>query len=247
VVRFPPALLFAFTLTAGDGVITSLHSPGDAQPTASPDSAFWKEAPPVFADRSGMGDLTPGHRTEIRSRWTNKYLYFLFICPYEQLHLKPNPVTSSETNNLWEWDVAEVFIGADPANIRRYKEFEVSPQGEWVDLDINLDKPPIQQGWVWNSGFDSKARIDQDKKIWYAEMRIPFSAIDPGAPSPASKYRVNFYRIQGPPSSRRSIAWQATGKRSYHVPESFGTLQLSPPGSGSLPAVGSPGAPAAKE
>ena len=43
-----------------------------------------------------------------------------------------------ETNELWNWDVAEVFIGSDFKNIRRYKEFEVSPQAEWVDLDINL-------------------------------------------------------------------------------------------------------------
>jgi hypothetical protein len=34
------------------------------------------------------------------------------------------------------------FIGDDFKNIRRYKEFEVSPQGEWVDLDVNLDNPP---------------------------------------------------------------------------------------------------------
>ena len=46
-----------------------------------------------------------------------------------------------ETNELWNWDVAEVFIGSDFKNIRRYKEFEVSPQAEWVDLDVNLDAP----------------------------------------------------------------------------------------------------------
>ena len=46
-----------------------------------------------------------------------------------------------ETNELWNWDVAEVFIGSDFKNIRRYREFEVSPQAEWVDLDLNLDAP----------------------------------------------------------------------------------------------------------
>ena len=233
--RLAIALLLPLALAAGDGVITSMHSPKDAPLTATPDSMFWKGAPPVYAERSGMGEITPGHRTEIRSRWTDKYLYFLFISPYEQLNLKPNPTTTEETNNLWDWDVAEVFIGADPANIRRYKEFEVSPQGEWVDLDIDLDKPPIQQGWKWNSGFESKARIDPERQIWYTEMRIPWAAIDSRRPTPASTYRINFYRIQGPPPNRKSIAWQPTGKRSYHVPESFGTLRLSPPASTQLP------------
>jgi hypothetical protein len=226
-VRLVFSLLFVLPLIAGDGVVTSLYSRAEADLTASPDSAFWKAVPAIHAERSGMGEVTPGHRTEIRSRWTDKNLYFLFIAPYEQLHLKPQPTTTSETNNLWDWDVAEVFIGADPANIRRYKEFEVSPQGEWVDLDIDLDKPPIQQGWTWNSGFESKARIDPERKIWYAEMRIPFTAVDSQRPSVDRSYRVNFYRIQGPPPGRRSIAWQPTGKRSYHVPESFGTLRLT--------------------
>ena len=56
--------------------------------------------------------------------------------------------------------MAEVFIGSDFKNIRRYKEFEISPQGEWVDLDINLDAPRHEDGWVWNSGFQASARID---------------------------------------------------------------------------------------
>jgi hypothetical protein len=31
-----------------------------------------------------------------------------------------------------------VFIGSDFHDIKPYKEFEVSPPNEWVDLDINL-------------------------------------------------------------------------------------------------------------
>ena len=73
-------------------------------------------------------------RATVRTRWTEKNIYFLFVSPYDELHLKPNPTTQKETNELWNWDVAEVFIGSDFNDIQRYKEFEVSPQGEWVDL-----------------------------------------------------------------------------------------------------------------
>ena len=118
----------------------------------------------------------PGHRTEIRSRWSSGNLYFLFICPYEQLNLKPDPKTDTETNELWKWDVAEVFIGSDFQHIRRYKEFEISPQGEWIDLDIDLNSPRHEDGWVWNSGFQAAARIDRANKTWYAFMRIPYAA-----------------------------------------------------------------------
>lgn len=77
---------------------------------------------------------------------------------------------SAGTNELWNWNVAEVFIGSDFKNIRRYKEFEISPQGEWVDLEINLDTPHHEDGWVWNSGFTVSARIDPAAKVRYGFM-----------------------------------------------------------------------------
>ena len=67
----------------------------------------------MFADKDRFGKPVPGHRTEIRSRWTDKNLYLLFIAPYAELHVKPDPATGADTNKLWEWDVAEAFIGTD--------------------------------------------------------------------------------------------------------------------------------------
>jgi hypothetical protein len=65
---------------------------------------------------------------------------------YEELYLHPNPSATTETNKLWEWDVAEVFIGSDFKNIRQYKELQVSPQGEWVDLDSIVITPSRKPG-----------------------------------------------------------------------------------------------------
>jgi hypothetical protein len=53
-----------------------------------------------------------------------------------------------------------VFIGSDFDDLKRYKEFEVSPQNEWVDPDINLSAPRHEDGGLWNSGFEHSARID---------------------------------------------------------------------------------------
>ncbi|HFB97897.1 MAG TPA: hypothetical protein ENJ62_02040, partial [Bryobacterales bacterium] len=169
---------------------------------------------------------TPGHRTEIRSQWTDRHLYFLFICPYEELHLKPNPVTDKETPELWEWDVAEVFIGADFTDIRHYREFQVSPQGEWTDLDIRSNDLNWPRDMKWNSGYQVKARIDRDKKVWYGEMKIPFASIDTRPPKAGNELRVNFYRLQGPPPNRKQVTWRPTFTRTHHTPESFGRLVL---------------------
>src|SRR5437868_11522296 len=189
--------LCAILSAAEPGVMASHHAGADFDLTADPNAKPWKGVHGVFADRGPRGEAVPGHRTEIRSRWTDGNLYFLFICPYEKLHLKPDPVTSAETNHLWDWDVAEVFIGSDFQHIRRYKEFEVSPQGEWVDLDIDKDFMQPDGGIKWNSGFTNKVRIDSATKIWYAEMKIPFAKIDKRKPAAGVEYRINLYRCQG--------------------------------------------------
>jgi hypothetical protein len=219
--------LAALPLAAdGPGVILSSYVREDFPLSTDPAAPEWQAATPIYAANGPKGDPTPGHRTEIRSRWSEKNLYFLFICPYEALNLKPNPTTTEETNKLWDWDVAEVFIGTNFQNIRRYTEFEVSPQGEWVDLDIDRDHPLPQGGWLWNSGFKTAARVDSDKKVWYGAMRIPIDKVDTRPPQPGREMRVNFYRIQGPGPSRNFVAWQPTHTSSYHVPEAFGLLKL---------------------
>ena len=233
--RFLPACrlalfaLFACAASAdGPGRIESVRAKSDFALSANPASANWSGVQGVFAENGPRGVATPGHRTEIRSRWTDKNLYLLLVCPYEQLFLLPEPATAKETNKLWEHDVAEVFVGADFKNIRQYKEFQVSPQGEWVDLDIDRDNPKPEGGWRWDSGFAVKARIDKDKKVWYGEMRIPFDKIDARAPRAGNELRINFYRFQGPPPDRKRIAWQPTGSDSYHEPQAFGRLILEP-------------------
>lgn len=226
--------LLGVVLTAGAGFadgpgrIEAASVGKEIELTADPAAPHWKRVRLVIAENDALGKPTPNHRTEIRALWTKNNLYFLFMCPYERLHLKPGASKDSETNKLWEWDVAEVFIGSDFQNVRQYKEFQVSPQSEWVDLHIDRDKPWPEGGWKWNAeNFKVLARVDEQKKIWYGEMRIPISSVDQRPPKEGNEMRINFYRLQGPPPERKGIAWQPTGTRSYHVPEAFGRLILS--------------------
>jgi hypothetical protein len=212
----------------GPGQVESKRAPHEVNADTDPGSAFWRDPPAIFMENNGRGNPVPGYKSEIRSRWTKQNLYFLFVCPYEQLNLKPDPTTTAETNHLWNWDVAEVFIGSDFKDIRRYREFEISPQGEWIDLDISLDSPNHEDGWLWNSGFKVSARIDQAAKVWYGFMQIPYSSVDTRAAAAGNILRVNFYRSQGASPNKKALAWQATGQRSFHVPEAFGTLKLVP-------------------
>jgi hypothetical protein len=216
--------------SAGDtATIFSIHAPTESTITADPGSSFWKPVQGVFANQDTMGNPVTKEVMEIRSRWTQDNLYLLFICAFDFLYLKPDPNPAQETNRLWNWDVAETFIGDDFKDINRYKEFEVSPQGEWVDLDIDRDKSGgSPEGWRWNSGFKVKARIDNARKIWYAEMRIPFQSISRNPAMPGLQLRINFFRTQGSGPNRLLLNWRPTHARSFHVPAAFGLLQLAP-------------------
>src|SRR5947207_446623 len=74
--------------------IRSFHLNSEVPLTADPNSKEWKSVQGVTAERGPRGDLMPGHKTEIRSRWSDTNLYLLFICHFEQLYLKPNPSTA---------------------------------------------------------------------------------------------------------------------------------------------------------
>jgi hypothetical protein len=211
---------------AATPTIKSIWAEKDVALDTSPASPFWRAAMPVSMDADAHGHRDPKYRTEVRTRWTKQNLYFLFVCPYEQLNLKPDPKTTSETYELWNWDVAEVFIGSDFKDIKHYKEFEVSPQGEWVDLDIDLHNPHHEEGWRWNSGFQVSARMDAAAHVWYAAMKIPYSAIDSRPAGAGNTLRINLFRSQGPKSDQHEIAWQAPMANTFHVPERFGLLKL---------------------
>ena len=220
------AVMLSSAFAADNKIATSSATTEDVAIDTNSASTFWQQTTPIYAERDKNDQPLPSYRTEIRSRWTPKNLYFLFSCPYEELSLHPNPSTTTETNKLWNWDVTEVFIGSDFKNIKSYKEFELSPQGEWLDLDIDLTKPHHEEGWTWNSGFQVAARIDEQKRIWYGAMKIPWAALDDTPPSVGKTLRVNFFRSQRPPYNRKEIAWQPTMSETFHVPERFGVLRL---------------------
>lgn len=213
------------------GPFLSYQAPRDHELNPDPDSDFWKDAAGIVLDQSVLSEPEPALRSQARSRWTKDYLYFLFWGPYDTQHLKPNPDTQHETQRLWVYDDFELYLGANFDNINLYDEFEVSPQGEFLDMAIDATRP--RPGWndeyLWDSGMTVKSRVDAEKKIWYAEMRIPIAAIDKRPPAIGNEFRVNVYRLQsvGEPRKLHFLAWQPTGAFNPHVPKKFGILRLA--------------------
>jgi alpha-galactosidase len=123
-------------------------------------------------------------------------------------------------DQLWDRDVAEVFLQPNPAAPRRYKEFEVSPNGMWIDLEIG-------PGEKHDLKSDLRRRVDLNEttKTWTAELALPMKALIAQF-DPAATWRVNFYRVEGATEPRFYSAWQPTRTPvpNFHVPEAFGRL-----------------------
>jgi hypothetical protein len=85
---------------------------------------------------------------------------------------------------------------------------------------------------AWNSGYTVLGRIDAQHKVWYGEMRIPFSAILTKDTHPlleGLELRIGLFRIAGAGQKRIFYAWRPPGATSFHVPQAFGILRLRNP------------------
>jgi alpha-galactosidase len=186
-----------------------------------PDDGAWKVAPAIRFDQDWQGkNADPQCQTEVRLLWTQTALYVRFLAHFRSIAVFADAEPSGRRDQLWERDVAEVFLQPSGSDGRRYKEFEVSPNGFWIDLDI----APGEK-WDLKSGLKRRARIDEARKIWTAEMVLPMKSLTEHF-DPAKAWRVNFFRVEGAGEPRFYSAWQATGtpEPNFHVPEAFGKL-----------------------
>ena len=196
--------------------------------STNPDSPTWAHAASTSIEKDCSYQIDYAHlKTEVRAFWTDSDLYLLFISPYTELNLWLPADNTKDRLKLWDRDVVEFFLGDDWQNIKRYREFEIAPTGDWVDLAIDLNKDTYDA--KWDSGWQRQGRIDEKNHIWYAAARVPLRSVSEKPVEAGSKWRVNLYRIDGLGADpvRHFMCWQPTcviNRDPNHVPEHFGTL-----------------------
>jgi alpha-galactosidase len=198
---------------------------GSLDSVAFPPSKAWRSAKPMLFDSDWQGKNPDQHRqTEVRLLWTPEFLYLKFVARYRLITVFENADTGGRRDKLWDRDVAEVFLQPDPQQTRRYKEFEVSPNGFWIDLEIA--NGVLQH---LKSGLQSRVSINKPKKTWTAELAIPMKSLTQTF-DPTAVWRANFFRVEGPAEPRFYSSWQSTNtpQPNFHVPERFGYLKFEP-------------------
>jgi hypothetical protein len=196
-----------------------------------PHSATWAHAASAWIEKDCTQQMGyPELKTEVRGFWTDSDLYLLFISPYHELNLWLPADHSKDRLKLWDRDVVEFFLGDDWTDIKHYREFEIAPTGDWVDLAIDLNRESYDA--TWNSGWQRLGRIDEKNHVWYAAARVPLKSVTEQVVKAGTRWRANLYRIDGlgADPQRHFMCWQPTcvvNRDPNHVPEHFGTLIFS--------------------
>jgi len=209
--RYIPATAVAMELTRGldTGGFPSAHS--------------WTLAPPVRFAGDWQGENADSVReTEVRVLWNNGFLYLRFLCRYRTLSVFADSDANGRRDQLWDRDVAEVFLQTDGSKPRRYWEFEISPNGMWIDLEISSEGKRNP-----DSGLRSRVAVNEADKIWTAELALPMGALTTEF-DPSQEWRVNFFRVEGATEPRFYSSWRPTytPHANFHVPEAFGVLRF---------------------
>jgi len=214
---------------SGHVEILSRFSREDFVPDGDVNKNAWREAEWVRFDHDMSGTRHyPQAETRVASRWTATRVYFAFWCRYSTLNIYEGEDTAKERWELWKRDVVEVFMNPEPERVPHYYEFEVAPNNQWIDLEIDKGKTPFNDA-AWDSHFEHATRIDSKNHVWTCEMRIPISAMNAAAPKPGTEWRVNFFRADGPgdDAQRRFMAWSTIPEgKTFHVPTRFGILRF---------------------
>jgi alpha-galactosidase len=184
----------------------------------------WQTAKPVAFSADWQGQKADAAReTRVRALWSRQTLYLRFECRYRELFVFEDSDPNGRRDGLWDRDVAEAFLQPDPSRPPYYKEFEVSPNGMWVDLDIFPGGRSDLQ-----SGMRRSVVLDEAGHTWQAELAIPMKSLTT-AFDPQATWRVNFYRVEGRQEPRRYMAWQPTHSEqpNFHVPAAFGRMRFA--------------------
>lgn len=192
----------------------------------------WEKAEAVTIDRYWSGEKAPESRHfQTRILWSETALYVRFEANQkEPLVVNNLPNLTSKTLGLWERDVCEIFLAPKPEDFRHYFEFEIAPNGEWLDLGIYQKPDERITDWDYQSGMKSAARIEKEKVFMAIKIEWKAFGVKPKA---GDIWLGNIFRCVGAGKTRGYLAWSPTMTTApnFHVPEKFGQFRFVKPAS----------------
>ena len=178
------------------------------------DEPVWRAAQTfAFFNNADGSAPAPDLATAAKALYDDTFIYFAF----ESADPNAWSTRKERDEHLWEEEVVEVFIQADPEH-PSYIELEVNPLGTMIDIFLIDVRRPIPYT-TWNSAglrwaVQVEGTVDGQPgdRGWSCEIALPLAEVitAPNIPPRAGdRWRANLYRVERRPS-RASLAWSPT-------------------------------------
>lgn len=191
------------------------------------DHKSWEKAEEVSIEKYWSGENAPvGRHFTAKLLWSDSALYVRFEANQaEPLIVSETPNLQTKTKGLWDTDVCEIFVAPNRNEPRKYFEFEIAPNGEWIDLGIYQKPDERITDFEYNSGMQSAVRIEKEKVLM--AIKIGWKAFA-NVPKAGDIWLGNIFRCVGAGETRGFLAWSPTETNApnFHVPEKFGAFQF---------------------
>jgi hypothetical protein len=196
-------------------------------PISQLDHKAWENAEEVLIEKYWSGKKAPiGRCAKAKLLWSPNSLYVRFEANQnEPLIISEVPNLKSKTIGLWDRDVCEIFVAPDRNQPEKYYEFEIAPNGEWIDLAVQQLPEKRETDWDYHSGMQSATQIENDK-ITMA-IKVEWQAFG-NIPKEGAVWLGNLFRCVGEGEERGYLAWQPTKtpQPNFHVSDAFGEFEF---------------------
>ena len=148
-----------------------------------PDEPFWKGVRPVPLMDTKRG-TPPAHPADVRLAWREDGLYAAFSAP--------EPATADESSGLWFNDNYELFLSPGLGKQVKY-HLGFDALGRFYagkQRLLPISQPP-DLSWKADG---RRLAVRQSKAGWTAELFVPFSALEGGAPRAYDSWNFNLVR-----------------------------------------------------
>ena len=122
--------------------INARFSPRDFVPDGDLTKKAWKRAEWVRFDHDMSGQRAyPDADTQVAACWTGAYVYFAFRCKFTTLNVYEGEDPAKERWELWNRDVAEVFVNPEPARVKHGSPYCARLAGDILGLGFAGSRP----------------------------------------------------------------------------------------------------------
>jgi hypothetical protein len=188
----------------------------------------WSQAEPL-TDFTFSWEKHPAPRTEFCALWDETHLHFRFDCTDDDLVLPDGPTAKDRVLGS---DRVEIFLAPD-LSLKPYYCLEMSPRGDALAYEANFYR---EMNWDWQcAGLQLAANIEGNHytvtgSLPLATLRA-LKVLRPGS----SEFFTGLYRAEfhHRPDGTVHSGWMPwvnpqTERPDFHVPSSFGILELVP-------------------